>query len=85
MTKLSIKINIIKLINSLILNILFVYYTVLSNGSVTYSEVQTFLHKNPSMILPYKSIRTLLNESLILSENHLVFTRKFGSDEFSPM
>ena len=28
---------------------------------------------------------TLTNESLLLSEDHLVYARKCGSDEFNPM
>ena len=65
--------------------IIFVHNTVLSDGSVAYSEVQTFLHKDPNITLQYKSIRTMFNESLVLSENHLIFTRKDCANGFSPM
>ena len=67
------------------IDLLFVHVTVLSNGSMGYSEVQTFLHKDPNTTAQYKCIRTLCNESLMLSENHLVFTRKGFSDGFRPM
>ena len=59
--------------------------TVLPNVGVAYSEVITFLHKDPYVTSQYMSIKTLFNESLMLSESHLVFTRKGCSNGFSPM
>ena len=62
-----------------------IHDTVTSNGIVTYSEVREFLEKDFQRIVNYKSIKTLRNESLTLSENHLVFARKEHNDDFKPM
>ena len=50
-----------------------------------YSEVRAFLKKDALVATKYLSIRTLSNDSLILSEDHLVYARKFSNDEFNPM
>ena len=64
------------------ITMLLVYYAVSSTGSVTYSEVKTFLEKDPTVVKQYQAITTLCNESLILSGNHNVFARKYSSEEF---
>ena len=61
------------------------FYTVSSMGKVIYSEVITFLQKDPNTIEKYTSITTLCNKSLRLSRNHLVYTRRYSSDEFNAM
>ena len=50
--------------------------TVLANGNVAYSEVKTFLHKDPNKIEKYRTIKTQFNGSLTLTENHLVYSSK---------
>ena len=55
-----------------------------SSGIVTYSEVKTFLKKQPDMILEYKSI-TIWNETLTLTGNHLLYARENSVDKFHPM
>ena len=61
-----------------------IFVTVLSNGSLTHSEVRTFLHKDGNKIVTYKIIKTL-DGSLALSKNHLVFSRRTYNDTFKPM
>ena len=68
-----------------LLYIIYVYYVVSTTGGFKYSEVVTFLKKDPTTITKYQLIRTLYNESIILSGNHLMYGRKLGSDEFNPM
>ena len=50
-----------------------------------FSEVRMFLQKEPDVLAKYLSIETSCNESLKLSGNHLVYTRKYGNDVFKPM
>ena len=52
---------------------------------MTYSEVITFLKKDPTILANYKLITTLYNESIILSADHLIYVRKLGNDEFDAM
>ena len=56
-----------------------------STGEMTYSEVIAFLKKNPTALMEYQLITTLHNESIVLSGDHLIFVRKYGSDEFNAM
>ena len=49
-----------------------------------YSEVRTFLKKQPNIFTYYKTIVTL-NAVLTLTENHLVYGRKSFADQFNPM
>ena len=60
-------------------------FLVLSNGSVTYSEVRMFQHNNPNTIETYKTIKTSFKESLTFTGNHLVFSRKSCYDNFNTM
>ena len=62
-----------------------VLYTVSSIGKVTYSEVITFLQSEPIMVAKYMSITTSCNKSLALSGNHLVYARKYSTDELNTM
>ena len=55
-----------------------------SSGIVTYSEVKTFLKKEPDMVLENKSI-TFWNETLTLTGNHLLYARENSFDKFHPM
>ena len=64
---------------------LLICHSVLSTGSVIYSEVTAFLKIDHMMITKYQSITTLSNESLKLSADHLVYTRKYSGDKFNPM
>ena len=59
-----------------LLYIIYVYYVVSSNGSVTYSEVIAFLKRDPTALLKNPLITTLYNESIILSGDHLFFVKK---------
>ena len=61
------------------------YEIVSATGRMTYSKVRTFLKKDPLAMVRYKSITTSSNESLTLSGDHLVFSRKSDNDEFNPM
>ena len=54
------------------------------DGSVVYDKVRTFMKKVPSMINMYKSIITSLNETIRISGNHLIYTRKYEVDMFNP-
>ena len=64
---------------------LYFYCTVSSTGHLTYSEVKMFLEKCPKTILKYQSVITHSNDTLSLSQNHLVYARKYNSDQFIPM
>ena len=63
----------------------FVFSIVTLSGRVKHSEVKMFLKRQPDVIRKYKSITTVMNSTLTLSENHLVFARKYYSDKFYPM
>ena len=60
------------------------FHAVSSTGQRIYSEVKAFLQKEPNIIVQCKSISTV-NETLTLTENHLVYARKSFSDHFHPM
>ena len=66
-------------------NIIFIFNVVSATGNLIYSEVITFLHKAPEMIVKYMSVTTLSNETLTLSQNHLIYTKKYYNDNFHPM
>ena len=60
------------------------FFTVSSLGDVINTQVKTFLKRDPDVITQYQSITTLCNKSLSLSGDHLVYARKFYSNEFNP-
>ena len=62
----------------------FNFYTVSSTGMVTYSEVRAFLEKESDIMIQCKSISTV-NETLILTGNHLIFAREKFASQFNPM
>ena len=62
----------------------FVFDIVSPTGAVIYSELKTFLKKQPDVITTYKSIATA-NETIILTRNHLLYTRENLDDQFNPM
>ena len=64
--------------------ILFKFNTVSSSGTVTYSEVKAFLENKPDTMIEFKSIATI-NETLILTGNHLIFARQKFAAQFNPM
>ena len=37
------------------------------------------------MVTTYKSLMTSLNQTISLTENHLIYTRKMSTDRFNPM
>ena len=61
------------------------FHIVSSTGYVTYNEVRTFAEKDHAATLKCQSITTLCNQTLKLSQNHIVYARKFCSDDFNPM
>ena len=65
---------------------LFVFCNIVSSsGSVQYSEVKAFLKKIPDVIMKYMSITTDANKTITLSENHLIYAKKFTTEQFHPM
>ena len=60
------------------------FHTVSPTGTVTYSEVRAFIEKQPDIMIQCKSIATV-NETLILTGNHLVFAREKIASQFNPM
>ena len=56
-----------------------------SDGKLRYSEVKAFLQKKDSVSAVYKLIKTSVNSSIHLSENHLIYARKDRNDKFIPM
>ena len=67
----------------LIYNVIF--HSVSSGGKLRYSEVKAFLQKKDSMSAVYKLIKTSVNSSIHLSENHLIYARKGRNNKFIPM
>ena len=55
-----------------------------STGQPTHTEVKAFLQKEPNIIIKCKLISTQ-NETLTLTENHLIYARKHFADQFIPM
>ena len=56
-----------------------------TNGTITYSEVRTFLEKQTDVIVEFKSITTYLDQTLTLTGNHLVYARKASNAKFNPV
>ena len=52
---------------------------------MTYGEVTVFLKKRPTVTTMYKSITTTSKNTIRLTENHLIYTRKSCTDKFIPM
>ena len=50
-----------------------------------YSEVRTFLHTEPAATAIFKSITTSGNNTVRLSENHVIFARNTIAEEFQSM
>ena len=63
--------------------ILFCVLLVSSVGTVTYSEVRTFLKKQPNIMTQYMSILTM-NATLAVTGNHLIYSRKTYAEELIP-
>ena len=57
--------------------------SVSSGGRLTYSRVKAFQKKQYSMTSVYKSISTSSNNTITLSENHLIYTRKNCINKFN--
>ena len=55
-----------------------------SGGSIKYSEVIAFMHKDDSAIGAYKSIMTSRNKTISLSGSHLIYARINHNDKFVP-
>ena len=72
--------------NVIIYTFLFgIFVLVLSSGAVIYSEVRTFMKRQPTMITKYKSITTFWNKTLTLSGKHLIYARRSLNEKFNPM
>ena len=61
----------------------FLFLLVSVSGTVTYSEVRTYLKKQPDVIIKYKSI-SFWNKTVLLTGNHLVYARGCN-DKFNPV
>ena len=59
-------------------------FSVSSDGTLTYSQVRTFLKSQPAVVTMYKSFTTSSNNTIQLSGNHLIYARQ-NSEKFSPM
>ena len=57
------------------------WHLVSPNGSLAFSPVRIFMKKKMDVILMVKSITTQ-NETINLTEEHLIYTRKNSSDKF---
>ena len=60
-------------------------HLVSSGGDLTYGEVTVFLKKRPTVTTMYKPITTTSKNTIRLTENHLIYTRKSCTDKFIPM
>ena len=60
-------------------------FPVSSDGIFGYSEVMSFLKEQPTIMAVYQSITTSCNNTIDLSENHLIYGRTSSTDKFSPM
>ena len=60
-------------------------HLVSSGGDLTFGKVKAFLKKFPTVTTTYKSITTTSKNTMRLTENHLLYTRKSCSDKFIPM
>ena len=58
---------------------------VLSDGTLAYSEIRTFVKKEPDVISMYKQITTSSNVTISLSADHLIYARKGSSEKFYSM
>ena len=50
-----------------------------------FSEIKTFMKKQPTVATMYKSIRTSLNYTISLTGEHLIHARLSGGDKFNIM
>ena len=55
-----------------------------SDGSVTSTEVRTFLKKQPARITKYMLLTTPM-DNVSLLQNHLIYARKSCANKFKPM
>ena len=56
-----------------------------SGGSLIYSEVRTFLKKDPAVTNKYKSVTSVGNNTISLTGNHPLYARKSCTEKFSIM
>ena len=57
----------------------------LLDSSLKYSEVKVFLKQKANVVMVYKSITTSNNDTIHLSNNHLIYSRKTSTETFSPL
>ena len=55
------------------------------DGSIRFSEVRAFVHKDDTRVTEYWSITTMANYTIALSGEHLIYTRRSYKDNFNPM
>ena len=60
-------------------------YLVSPDGTIEFSEVRTFLEKKVEVTNTYKSITTSRNNTISLTGNHLIYTKKSHIDKFVAM
>ena len=56
-----------------------------SEGKIVYSQIRTFMEKQPTAATTYKSIKTSLNHTISLTGNHLLYARLSGAEKFNTM
>ena len=60
-----------------------IYCLVTSDGQIAYTKVRTFIKKQPTMSMMYRTITTNGNITIRLTGNHLIYARKKSTEEFS--
>ena len=59
-------------------------YLATSDGSLTYSEVISFVEKQHALTTMFKSITTSFNNTVTLTGNHLIYARRSSVEKFIP-
>ena len=61
---------------------IFLFYSV-SQGRLKYSKVSRFLQKQHNVTAMYRIISILSNDTITLTDSHLIYTRKSINDKFN--
>ena len=58
-------------------------HVVSKNGSLIFSDVMAFMERKHNVTTKYKLITTLLNQTISLTGNHPLYTRRRSTEKFS--
>ena len=60
-------------------------YLVSSSGNLMFSEGRTFMKRQHALKTTYKSLKTHKNNTICMTEDHLIYARKDSNNSFNQM